>query len=84
MQPWRVFACGAAGVIQHQVVRRIQAKIESSRYAASNRRFARSAPAADPVDVPELFPNRRTVGTLSFHGGNMRAEPSKRVACHVR
>jgi hypothetical protein len=33
-------------------------------YVSGDGRFARAAPAADPVDVWELFPKRRTIGSI--------------------
>ena len=59
-----VFVCAPAGVIRHHVVGRVDTQTVLSRYAASDGRFACTAPAADPVDVLELFPKRCTVGSL--------------------
>ena len=59
-----VFVCAPAGVIGHHVVGRVKTQTVLSREATGDGRFAGAAPAADPVDVSELFPKRRTVGSL--------------------
>ena len=64
-----VLARAPAGVIRHHVVGRVQTQPVLSRYAMSDRRFARTAPAADPVDVSELFPKRCTIGSHSVPFG---------------
>jgi hypothetical protein len=51
-------------VIRHHVVGRVNTQTVLSRYATSDGRFARTAAAADPVDVLELFPKRCTLGSL--------------------
>ena len=42
-------------MIRHNVVGRVDTETLLSSYAMSNRRFARTAPATDPVDMLELF-----------------------------
>ena len=59
-----VFVCAPAGVIRHHVVARVNTQAVLSGYATSDGRFARTAPAADPVDVLEFFPKCCTVGSL--------------------
>jgi hypothetical protein len=56
--------CAPAGVIRHHVVGRVNTQTVLSRYATSDGRFACTAPAADPVYVPELFPKRFSIGSL--------------------
>jgi len=49
-------------VVRHHVVGRVQAQAVPGRYAVRDDRLARTAPAADPVDVPEPRPQRRGAG----------------------
>lgn len=58
VQQGGVFVCTPAGVVRHRVVGRVNTQTVLSRDATSDGRFACTAPAADPVDVLELFPKR--------------------------
>src|SRR5271157_2878588 len=54
-QQQRVSGRAPAGVIRHHVVGGVEMQTVLSCYATSSGRLARSAPAADPVDVAEFF-----------------------------
>jgi SAM-dependent methyltransferase len=78
-----VLGCAPAGVIRHHIVGRIQMQAMPSRYATSGGRLARTAPATDPVDMPELCTQRCGV-SMSFRShapgprGTTTGQPRRR------
>lgn len=64
---------GAAGVIGHRVVGRVEMQAKASCQAAGDGGLARAAPAADPVDVPEPFAKLQQVMFADLAHGLRRA-----------
>src|SRR5687768_8683335 len=69
VQQRRVFRCAPPGVIRHHLVGRVNTQTVLNRDPTSDGRLPRTAPTADPVDVFELLPKRRTAGSLFVLSG---------------
>ena len=65
-------------MIRHHVVGRVELEATFSRNATSDRRFARTASATNPVGVPELLLKSLSAGkqivSLSFHSSTYQSK----------
>lgn len=81
---WTVFGPDPAAVVLHRVIGRIELQTVLGGQPASDGRLPRTAPAADPVDVPQPLASAVTRASINRRAHGHRTAATARAYAGVR